>query len=146
MGDFYVLKVKKLHPDAKIPTLAYSGDIAYDLYALEDCYVSQSTKVRTGIAVQQDGHGFLIRDRSSKAADGVFITGGVIDSQYRGEVVVIMTLVDYSLDDQPFRYPIKAGDKIAQMIPIPVLTGKVQEVNDLGESERGDKGFGSSGS
>jgi dUTP pyrophosphatase len=101
--------------------------------------------VRTGIAVEARhpgtgiGLGLLVRDRSSMAARGVAVTGGVIDAGYRGEIQILLT----NLTDEAVR--INAGDKIAQMIPVPVLTGEVRHVEELGESSRAEKGFGSSG-
>ena len=83
--------------------------------------------------------GLLIRDRSSMAARGIATTGGVIDAGYRGEILVLMTnLGDVAIE-------LKAGEKIAQMIPVPVLTGEVRVVESLEESAREAKGFGSSG-
>ena len=73
------------------------------------------------------------------AARGIATTGGVIDAWYRGEIQILMTsLSEVSLD-------LEAGEKIAQMIPVPVLTGEVEEVESLQESSRAGKGFGSSG-
>ena len=101
--------------------------------------------VRTGIAVEArhpvsgEALGLLVRDRSSMAAKGLATTGGVIDSGYRGEILIVMT----NLGDAPFE--IKAGDKIAQMVPVPVLTGPVEEIETLEASARAEKGFGSSG-
>jgi dUTP pyrophosphatase len=73
------------------------------------------------------------------AAKGIATTAGVIDAGYRGEILILMTnLGDFSLN-------IKAGEKIAQMIPVPVLTGMIEEVPTLEDSSRAEKGFGSSG-
>ena len=83
--------------------------------------------------------GLLVRDRSSMAARGIAITGGVIDAGYRGEILVVMT----NLGDAAVE--LKAGEKIAQMVPVPVLTGPVEEVESLEDSTRAAKGFGSSG-
>jgi dUTP pyrophosphatase len=66
-------------------------------------------------------------------------TGGVIDAGYRGEILILMT----NLGDDTVE--IAAGEKIAQMIPVPVLTGLVEEVESLEDSARAEKGFGSSG-
>lgn len=139
------LLVKKLDERAKLPTVANPGeDLAYDLYALETVALyslGMPTKVRTGIAVACTTvyapyrYGLLIRDRSSMAAKGTFTHGGVIDAGYRGEIQVLMT----------GNVIIQAGDKIAQMIPIPVSTGEIIESNNLPVSDRGEKGFGSSG-
>jgi dUTP pyrophosphatase len=101
--------------------------------------------VRTGIAVEArhpitgEPLGLLVRDRSSMAARGVATIAGVIDSGYRGEILILMA----NLGDAPIL--LQAGEKIAQMIPIPVLTGAVQTVTNLEDSARADKGFGSSG-
>jgi dUTP pyrophosphatase len=81
----------------------------------------------------------LVRDRSSMAARGIATIAGVIDAGYRGEILILMA----NLTDAPVQ--LTAGEKIAQMIPIPVLTGSVHTVSNLEDSARADKGFGSSG-
>jgi len=143
-----MLRVKLLDPGARVPVVAHPGeDLGYDLFALEGvALLPRSTvKVRTGIAVearhpQTDAPlGLLVRDRSSMAARGVATTAGVIDPGYRGEILVLMT----NLGDTPVE--LKAGEKIAQMIPVPILTGSVHEVETLEDSARAEKGFGSSG-
>jgi len=73
------------------------------------------------------------------AARGIATTAGVIDAGYRGEILILMT----NLGDAPLE--IRAGEKIAQMIPVPVLTGSVETVETLQDSARAEKGFGSSG-
>jgi dUTP pyrophosphatase len=73
------------------------------------------------------------------AAKGIATTAGVIDAGYRGEILILMTnLGDFALS-------LKAGEKIAQMIPVPVLTGTIEVVSTLEDSSRAEKGFGSSG-
>jgi dUTP pyrophosphatase len=128
--------------------VAHPGeDLGYDVFALEavELWARSSVRVRTGIAVEARhpetgvGLGLLVRDRSSMAARGVAVTGGVIDAGYRGEIQILLT----NLTEDSVR--IEAGDKIAQMIPVPVLTGAVTVVDVLGESVRAEKGFGSSG-
>lgn len=165
------LEVRLLEAEAKLPVVATPGeDLGYDLFALEDVTLplNQVVKVRTGIAVAAyapvviDGVfglyevlrrlGLLVKDRSSMALKGIVTRGGVIDAGFTGEIVVFMTNMDPlhryfpwpgSFQTMP-GYEIKAGDKIAQMIPTPVLTGEVIEVNQLQVSKRGTKGFGSS--
>jgi dUTP pyrophosphatase len=101
--------------------------------------------VRTGIAVEArhpatgEPLGLLVRDRSSMASRGIATTAGVIDAGYRGEILVLMTNLSETAVE------LKAGEKIAQMIPLPVLTGEVETVESLEESARAEKGFGSSG-
>jgi len=137
-----------LEEGARLPVVAHPGeDLGYDLFALEGALLGPlaTVKVRTGIAVEarnpQTGAalGLLVRDRSSMASRGIATTGGVIDAGYRGEILVLMT----NLGDTTVE--LKAGEKIAQMIPVPVLTGGVEEVEALEESARAEKGFGSSG-
>ncbi len=143
-----MLRVKRLEAGARLPVVAHPGeDLGYDLFALEASLLAPraTVRVRTGIAVEardpRSGAplGLLVRDRSSLAARGIATTGGVIDAGYRGEILVLMTnLGDAALE-------LQAGDKIAQMIPVPVLTGSVEEVERLKVSARAGKGFGSSG-
>jgi dUTP pyrophosphatase len=138
------LNVKRLHADALLPACAHPGeDLAYDLYALEDTALAPlvPVKVRTGIAVELEGHGFLVRDRSSMAAKGVIASAGVIDAGYRGEILVILTNIG-SRDS----VLLHKGDKIAQMIPVKPLTAyPVRPVEELADAARGAKGFGSTG-
>lgn len=143
-----MLRVKLLEEGARAPVVAHPGeDLGYDLFALDGVVLEpRATKrVRTGIAVEARDPitgvalGLLVRDRSSMAARGVATTGGVIDAGYRGEILVLMT----NLGDGVVE--LKAGEKIAQMIPVPVLTGVVVEVESLEDSSRAAKGFGSSG-
>ena len=143
-----MLRVKRLDEGARVPVVAHPGeDLGYDLFALEGVAIAprQTVKVRTGIAVEardpQTGAvlGLLVRDRSSMAAQGMATTGGVIDAGYRGEILVLMTNLGAEAVE------LKAGEKIAQMVPVPVLTGLVQEVESLEDSARAEKGFGSSG-
>jgi dUTP pyrophosphatase len=143
-----MLRVKKLAEGARAPVVAHAGeDLGYDLFALEAVRLGAraTVRVRTGIAVEARdprtgvGLGLLVRDRSSMAARGVTTTGGVIDAGYRGEILVLMT----NLGDGVVE--IAAGERIAQMIPVPVLTGVVEVVESLEDSARAGKGFGSTG-
>jgi len=142
-----MLRVKLLNASAKAPTVAHPGeDLGYDIYACFMMIVAPRNHaiVPTGIAIEctsSDGEpmGALLRDKSSMAARRLALTGGVIDAGYRGEIKVLME----NLSDTP--QVINAGDKIANLIPYPVLTGEVQVVDDLAESKRKAGGFGSSG-
>ena len=143
-----MLRIKVLAEGARTPVVAHPGeDLGYDLFALEGARLAtrQTVMVRTGIAVEarhpETGAalGLLVRDRSSMAARGITTTGGVIDAGYRGEILVLMT----NLSDVVVE--IGAGEKIAQMVPVQVLTGPVLEVETLEESARAEKGFGSTG-
>ena len=142
-----MLNVKLLRPGAKAPTLAHPGeDLASDGYAAAAVTIPARghAVVLSGIAIEltsESGEpmGALLRDRSSMAARRMALTAGVIDAGYRGEIKLLME----NLGDAPAE--IHAGDKIANLIPYPVLTTEVQVVEDLGESMRNAKGFGSSG-
>ena len=143
-----MLRVKLLVDGAGVPVVAHPGeDLGYDVFALEavELLPHKPARVRTGISVEarhpETGAalGLLVRDRSSMAAKGIAVTGGVIDAGYRREIQILLTnLTDAAVE-------IHAGDKIAQMIPVPVLTGAVTVVDELAESGRAHKGFGSSG-
>lgn len=141
------LSVKFLRPDAKAPTVAHPGeDLGYDIFAAETIQFAPwaSAIVPTGISIaidDVDGRrmGALLRDKSSLASRRLIVTAGVIDAGYRGEIKVVME----NLSDQP--QEIRAGDKIANLIPYPVLTGVVEIVDELPESRRMASGFGSSG-
>jgi dUTP pyrophosphatase len=141
------MRVKLLDPKAKAPVVEHPAqDLGYDLFSLEDVTLRCSTvqKVRTGICIEFDEFwGGLIRDRSSLAAKGVTVSGGVIDSGYRGEIIVLMTYHNESVYKE---YEISEGDKIAQIMPLQVHTWKtIQIVKELTGSTRGIRGFGSSG-
>jgi dUTP pyrophosphatase len=143
-----MLRVKLLEEGAKVPVVAHPGeDLGYDVFSLEGVVLEprKTVRVRTGISVEARhpetgvALGLLVRDRSSMASRGIATTAGVIDAGYRGEVQIVMT----NLGLEPVE--LKAGEKIAQMIPVPVLTGAVEQVEALEESARLGKGFGSSG-
>jgi dUTP pyrophosphatase len=143
-----MLRVRLLEREARMPVVAHPGeDLGYDVFLLEGVHLAPraTMRLRTGIAVEArhpataEPLGLLVRDRSSMAARGLACTGGVIDAGYRGEILIVMT----NLSDAPVE--LKAGEKIAQMVPIPVLTGPVTMAEDLEESLRAGKGFGSSG-
>ena len=142
-----MIKVLKLHEDAQLPKAAHPGkDLAWDVYSIEDKEIPVGSigKLQTGIAVQVEGAlnaGFLLRERSSQASIGIKLLGGVIDPCYQGEWKVI--IVNLGTET----YKINKGDRIAQAICLPTLTGLPINWTEgfEKETERGDKGFGSSG-
>lgn len=163
-----MLKVKLLHPDAKLPTVVHSGsDIGFDLYALEDSVLHPGVpvKLRTGIALEgPEGWGFILGDRSSMASRGITYMGGRIDAGYRGELLICLVnvnqptyslslarneagqVVDVTLNQSNVSICIRKGDKIAQMSPFHSETNmEIVAVDELSETARQDKGFGSSG-
>ncbi len=140
------MRIAKLHNDAKTPIRATEGSAGYDLYSL-DGYVlfpGETKLFRTGIAMEiPDGYFGGIFARSSLASQGIRPANcvGVVDSDYRGEIMVPL------YNDGEFRKRIEKGDKIAQMIFIPYKTFEMEEVNKakLTETVRGEGGFGSTG-
>ena len=142
-----MLRVKLLAATAKAPTVAHPGeDLGYDVYAAETVTLEARghAVVPTGIAIEctspsGERMGALLRDKSSMAARRLVLTGGVIDAGYRGEIRVLIE----NLGDSPAE--IHPGDKIANLIPYPVLTSGIEVVNDLTESSRKAGGFGSTG-
>ncbi len=142
-----MLKVRLLTPAGKAPTVAHPGeDLGYDLYAAHDVTFPPRgpALVPTGISVElvgRDGEpmGALLRDKSSVASRRLILVAGVIDAGYRGEIKVVME----NLADAPAH--IRAGEKIANMLPYPVLTSTVEVVNELSDSARKGGGFGSTG-
>jgi len=138
-----MLKVKRLSPDAVLPTVAHPGeDIGYDLYSAEDFTLAAhgAAGVHTGIAIEfSPPAGGIVKTRSGMAKKRLMCNAGVIDAGYRGEVIILME----NLGDQP--YEVRKGDKIAQLLEHPFLAGEVVE-SELSDAARGAKGFGSTGS
>ena len=138
-----MLKVKKLSPNAVLPTVAHPGeDIGYDLYSAEDVTLParSAAGVHTGIAIEfVPTAGGIVKTRSGMAKKRLMCNAGVIDAGYRGEVIVLME----NLGGEP--YFIRKGDKIAQLLEHPFLAGEVVE-DELSDAARGARGFGSSGS
>jgi len=134
---------KKLHPDAQVPQAMRPGDAGMDLISIEDVSIAPGTRevVKTGVALAiPEGHVGLFWDRSGLAAKhGIHILAGVLDSNYRGELMVVM------LNTGPETYEVKAGDRIVQLLIQPILTPPIEEVDELPESSRGEGRFGSSG-
>ncbi len=142
-----MLKVKLLRPEAKAPTIAHPGeDLGYDLYSAETVTIPARGMhvVPTAVAIELtsaagEALGALVRDKSSMASRRLAVTAGVIDAGYRGEIKIVME----NLGDM--EQTIHQGDKLANLIPYPVLTTAVEVVDDLAESSRKAGGFGSSG-
>lgn len=136
-----MLHVKLLRPDAVAPKRAHATDAGYDLVASEDVIIpaSKCVAVCTGIAVAlPDGVYGRIAPRSSLGLKNVLVNGGVIDSGYRNEIKVILSSVSGD-------YHVQKGDRIAQLILECIQTPDVQVVTDLSDTDRGQRGFGSSG-
>lgn len=136
------LPMRRLEPGAVLPTRAHHDDAGLDLYGLEDAVVApgEGRVLKTGIAVAVPaGHVGLVCDRSSMARRGLKSAGGVIDAGYRGEVGVVV----WNLSREP--QAVKKGERIAQMLIMPISTPAPVESADLGDTVRGVGGFGSTG-
>ncbi len=140
------LRFAKLKDEARVPTRAHDGDAGVDLYACEPAHLGPGERwsVGTGVAVEiPAGHAGLVLPRSGLARDhGIALVNspGLIDAGYRGEVRVLLLNTDPA---ETFR--LVAGDRIAQLVITPVVLADPVEAESLGESARGDGGFGSSG-
>jgi dUTP pyrophosphatase len=136
------LKVKRIHPDAKIPAYGHPGDAGMDLFSVVDRVLAPGEvfAVPTGIQVAiPAGFVSLIWDKSGVSLKGVHRLAGVVDAGYRGEVRVVMI----NLGKEPFA--LKTGMKIAQMLIQPVATVTIVETETLDDTSRGQGGFGSTG-
>jgi len=149
------LDVRKLMPEAQLPTRSYEEDAGLDLYAVEDIFIpiGNTVSVRTGIAIHIfPGYVGKIEDRSGLANKGLRTGGGVIDAKYDGEVkVVLHNLTNESVrqwvgfDVQAAGYQVKKGDRIAQLLIYEVSTPTVREVGYSWGMNRKTSGHGSTG-
>jgi len=138
--------VRRLRDDAVLPRRAYDGDAGFDLAACESVTLGPGERaaVSTGIAVEiPEGYAGFVQPRSGLAArNGITIVNspGLIDSGYRGEVLVVLLNTD--TEDE---FAVEPGMRIAQLVVLPIPDAEVVEVDALAESQRGARGHGSSG-
>ena len=139
------LRIRKLDPSVAAPAYAHPGDAGMDLCSAEDLTLGPGERamVSTGFAMAlPEGYAAFVQPRSGLAArSGISIvnTPGLIDCHYRGEVKVILV----NLGNEPFQ--VKRGDRIAQMVIQRVEAARVEVVEELGDTVRGEGGFGSTG-
>jgi dUTP pyrophosphatase len=139
------LAIRRLRPDAVLPSQAYKGDAGLDLAACERVVLAPGERatVATGVAVAIPfGYAGYVQPRSGLAADhGITIVNspGLVDSGYRGELRVVLLNTDRERS-----FEIVPGMRIAQLVLIPVPPVELRIVDELPESERGERGFGSS--
>lgn len=142
------LKIKRLHPDARMPVRSTEGSAGMDLCALleEPLTLEPGGRagVPTGIAIGLPGRetvGLVFARSGLAVKHGLALSNGVgvIDSDYRGEIKVGLV----NLSDKP--YTIQPGERIAQLAVMPVLLPALEEVETLEETDRGAGGFGSTG-
>ena len=139
------LTIRRLHKDAVVPERAYEGDAGLDLAACEAVELGPGERavVGTGLAVAiPEGYGGFVQPRSGLAArHGITIVNapGLIDAGYRGELRVVLLNTD---SRQPF--VVEPGMRIAQLVVLPLPVLEIVEADELPETERGARGFGSS--
>lgn len=136
------VKIKKLHDDSKVPIYKTTQAAGFDIYSIEEVLLkaNSTAKISTGFALEIP-HGFYLRieDRSGMAAKGIHKIGGIVDSDYRGEVFVVL----HNTTNQD--YQIEKHDRIAQGVVTPVSQANFNEASQLSETERDEGGFGSTG-
>lgn len=142
------LYIKKLNDNAIVPKQQTIGSAGYDLSACIDSPViinpGETKKIPTGLSVALDENNtvILIYARSSLATKfGLTLANcvGVVDSDYRGEIIIAM------INQGKLPYKINNGERIAQMVITPIYTPEIVQADELSETERGTGGFGSTG-
>ena len=136
------INIKKLYEGAHAPTKSNTTDAGYDLYSVNDVAIPKgyNALINTGIAIEiPKGYVGLIWDRSSLGVKGIHRHAGVIDCGYTGEVKVCLH------NTSAVTYDIKKGDRIAQLIIQEAPHYELNEVQELGETDRSVGGFGSTG-
>ena len=139
------LRFRKVHPDAVLPSYAHPSDAGMDVRSVEDLTIAPGKRalVHTGLVMLlPPKYEAQVRPRSGlalKSGVTVLNTPGTIDSGYRGEVGVI--LANFGEAD----FPVKKGDKIAQIVIAPVTQPEIVETTEVDETDRGSGGFGSTG-
>ena len=139
------LAVKRLHPDAVLPTYAHTGpfgDLGADLYSVADTVAAAGATVlvATGLCVAfPEGYGALVEDRSGLAVRGITTLAGVIDTGYRGELKVVLL----NTTAEPIHLP--KGSRVAQLRMVQRIEATFVETDDLDSTVRSAGGFGSTG-
>lgn len=139
------LPIQRVRPDAVVPSRAYAGDAGLDLAATDRIELGPGERavVPTGLAVAiPEGYAGFVQPRSGLASrHGITIvnTPGLVDSGYRGELMVVLHNTDRA---EPF--VVEAGMRIAQLVVLPIPEVELVEVEELPATERGARGFGSS--
>jgi dUTP pyrophosphatase len=137
------LNFLKLSKSAETPEYAFETDVGFDVKAIENVslFPLEQKTVRTGIAIEiPEGHVGLVRDRAGIVQKmNIHTVAGTFDSGFRGEVSIMLV----NMNEKTIE--IEKGMRIAQIILIPVIRAKLQEVKRLSDTERGKKSFGSTG-
>jgi dUTP pyrophosphatase len=146
LAEMEELRFTKLSEKATLPTRAHDNDAGLDLYSAEAARIVPGARVTVGTGLAMavpDGLAGLVLPRSGLALKhGVTLVNspGLIDPGYRGEVRVVLLNTD-----QTIAFQVKPGDRIAQLLLVPIATASPMQADALDESTRGEGGFGSSG-
>lgn len=136
------IKIKKLKENAKLPKYAHPGDVGMDLFSMETVTIKPMEHYRFfhGFAMEfGEGNAGIIMDKSSISKAGLIHMGGVFDAGYRGEYNTHLV----NLGNEP--YTVEEGDKVSQLVIVPVAIVEIEEADTLSESSRGMGAFGSTG-
>ena len=137
------LKIKKIDPGAKLPQRAHLHDAGIDIFSLERMIVSPGKRVaiRTGISIEiPEGYAGLVWDKSGIAIkEGLTTIGGVIDSTYRGELLIGIVNIGTT------EYVFDKGHKVAHLLIQKIELVDIIEAESLSDTARGESGFGSTG-
>lgn len=137
------VRVKRLDKEIELPRYQREGDAALDIRSAEECILKPGEKkvVKSGIVFEiPQGYAGLVWDRGGMAAKhGIHTMAGVLDSNYRGELMVVLK----NLSDEEFK--IEKGDRIAQLVIQPVSEAEIEEAEELNETNRGENKFSSTG-
>jgi dUTP pyrophosphatase len=137
-----ILKVKLLNEHAALPERKSTRAAGYDLFACESCTIQpfQRALVSTGIAIEIPSCTYgRIAPRSGLSVKGIDVGAGVIDEDYRGEIKILL------INNSSAAFTVAKGERVAQLILECIATPRVEQVNELSDTDRRDRGFGSSG-
>lgn len=136
------IKIKKLKEGAKLPKYHHPGDVGMDVYAMETVTIKPGEHYRFwhGFALEfPEGYAVLVMDKGSISKAGLAHMGGVYDAGYRGEYNTLLV----NLSDKPYTF--EEGDKVSQLVVVPVEIAELEETDRLSDSARGEGKFGSTG-
>lgn len=136
------IKIKRIKEGAKLPKYHHPGDVGMDMYAMETVTIPPMGHYRLwhGFAMEfPEGFAAVVKDKSSISKAGLHTMGGVFDAGYRGEYNTHLV----NLGSEP--YTVEEGDKVSQLVILPVIIAEIEETDTLSDSSRGMGGFGSTG-
>jgi dUTP pyrophosphatase len=136
------IKIKKLKENTKLPKYAHPGDVGMDLFSMEKVVINPGERhfFYHGFAMEfPEGYAAIVKDKSSISKAGLTQMGGVFDAGFRGEYNTLLV----NLSSEP--YTVEEGDKVSQIVILPVVIAEIEETDTLSDSSRGIGAFGSTG-